>query len=105
MYWVIAIAVAFVAIGVFAFDLFVKSIQRRAVSALAALNCPNCGKPFGQATAVAARTAHIASCEEMRRQRPDLLINFSRVWKVRCQCCDAAAEFHSQTMKLTSPAP
>jgi uncharacterized C2H2 Zn-finger protein len=96
---IITLGALFVA-GIWWLELRVKQLWARQLSTLASLRCPACGQVFGQSVANAARAAHLAHCEEARRQHPNCKINFARSWPVRCPACSSTSECHYETLQL-----
>jgi hypothetical protein len=73
---------------------------RRQLRALAESACRSCGARYGSAAAAQARQEYLARCDEARRQRPDLRINFARFWDARCLQCGSVARFNYETESL-----
>jgi len=97
---ILLMAIAFLLGFFFWLDLSVKRTVNRELQTLASLQCPSCHSQYGIEAAQTARQAYLAHCEEQRKQRPELLINFARRWEVSCPHCNVQMHFHYETGDL-----
>lgn len=81
-----------------------RRLSRLELKTLAKTPCPSCSHVFGENVALSAKDEYMRRCHKRMKDNPEVMINFSRIWKVKCSTCGAESDYDSKHLTLQAKA-